>query len=94
MEDFVERLGKNSGLYSYGIKETSQAAELGAVEHLMVTDIVMRTIGVAEKQGLEDLFNRVEKGAGEIHIISTMHPAGEQLDKFGGVAALLRYKIQ
>jgi len=94
MEDFVERLGKNNGLYSYGMKETSEAAELGAVEHLMVTDIIMRTICATDKQGLEDLFSKVEKGAGEIHIISTMHPAGEQLDKFGGIAALLRYKIQ
>jgi protein pelota len=75
VENFVERLGKDNGLYTYGFEETISAAEMGAIEDLLVTDTVMRSLSSNVKKKIETLFNNVEKGRGRIHIISKMHPA-------------------
>lgn len=94
MEDFYARMGKDEGTYTYGVKETLKAAEMGAIETLLVTDKLMRQIVGDEQQQIEKLFNYVEKTGGEIHILSTFSPAGEQLDKYGGCVSLLRFQIQ
>lgn len=94
VETFIERLGKDNGLFTYGIAETMSAAETGAVEHLLVTDLKMRGIGSKNKKSIEDLFLLVEKNRGQIHIVSTLHPAGEQIQNYGGIISLLRFKVQ
>ena len=47
-----------------------------------------------KNNNIASLFNVVEKNRGRIHIVSTLHPAGEQLQNFGGIISLLRYKAQ
>ena len=94
IETFIERLGKDNGLFTYGLKETMDAAERGAVEHLLVTDLKMRVIGSKNKESIGDLFLMVEKNRGQIHIVSTLHPSGEQIQNYGGVISLLRFKVQ
>lgn len=94
MEDFFGRLGNDSGTFTYGLKETMKAAEMGAIETLLVTDTLMRKIVGDEQQDIEKLFNYVEQTGGDIRIISTLSPAGEQLDKYGGCISLLRFRIQ
>ncbi|MHA1821549.1 MAG: mRNA surveillance protein pelota [Promethearchaeota archaeon] len=93
MEEFITHLGKDDGLITYGLEETLKAAEMGAIEILMVTDIVMREIRKNKEQDIEKLFNLVESARGQIKIFSTLHPAGEQLQNYTGIAAILRYKI-
>ncbi len=93
MNDFVERLGKDNGQFSYGFDETVAAAKMGAIQDLLITDLVLRSrINKDERKNLEELFYLVENGRGDIHIVSTLHPAGEQLQNFSGIAALLRFK--
>jgi len=94
MEEFITHLGKNDGLVSYGLKQVLNAANIGAIEHLLITDILIRTIGHTIGNELESLFESIEKTNGSIHILSTQTPAGEQLQQFGGIVALLRFKIQ
>ncbi|MGL6297678.1 MAG: mRNA surveillance protein pelota, partial [Methanobacteriaceae archaeon] len=71
----------------YGKKEVINAANLGAVEKLLVIDIFVRE---AEVEAIMDL---VENMSGEVMVISTEHDAGEQLKALGGLAAKLRYAI-
>jgi protein pelota len=94
VEAFIERLGKDNGLFTYGLVETMNAAETGAVEDLLVTDLKMRVIGSKHKERIEDLFLMVEKNRGKIHIVSTLHPSGEQIQNYGGIISLLRFKVQ
>ncbi|MBU0662152.1 hypothetical protein KJ891_01715 [Candidatus Micrarchaeota archaeon] len=35
-----------------------------------------------------------ERNRGTVHIISSRHNAGKQLEGLGGVAALLRYRVK
>ncbi|MBN2155029.1 MAG: mRNA surveillance protein pelota [Candidatus Lokiarchaeota archaeon] len=95
MDEFIERLGKDNGLFTYGFKETLIAAQLGSVQDLLITDQVLRSqINKEDRKNLEELFYLVENGRGIIHIISTLHPAGDQLHNYSGIAALLRFKVQ
>jgi protein pelota len=95
MDEFIERLGKDQGLFTYGFDETLSAANLGAIQDLLVTDVVLRSrINKDDRQRIEQLFYLVENARGNIHIISTLHPAGEQLQNYSGIASLLRFKTQ
>jgi protein pelota len=93
MEEFISRMGRNNGLFTYGLNDTLQAAEMGAIEKLMVTDILMRTIGSEKQNAIEKLFTLVENSRGEITILSSSSPAGDQLQKFGGIASLFEDSI-
>jgi protein pelota len=95
MNVFVERLGKDNGLFTYGFQETLSVAKVGAIQDLLITDVVLRSrINKDDRKKLEELFYLVENGRGTIHIISTLHPAGEQLQHYSGIASLLRFKTQ
>ncbi len=76
------------GMYSYGRPSVATAAEAGAVELLLVIDSLVRDAGV------EELMKKVERARGDFMIISSLHEAGRRLESLGGVAALLRYRVE
>ena len=88
--ELVERLfseiSKN-GLFVYGPAEVEDALNRGAVETLLLTDIIVRTnqankiLELAKATGCKPM------------IISTVHEAGKKLDGLGGVGGILRYKL-
>lgn len=78
---------KKEGLAAYGEKEVAQALENGAVEHLLISDTLIRS-----EQG-DRLVNLAQSHQSTFTIINTIHDAGKKLDGIGGIAALLRFKI-
>ena len=76
------------GLFSYGKQHVVTAAESGAVDLLLVLDSSVRDVEV------ENLLKTVERARGEFMIVSSLHEAGRRLESLGGVAALLRYRIE
>lgn len=88
VERFLEELGKDSGLVTYGLNEIKNAVEIGAVDKLLISDKLVR------EEGMEKLMDLTEKNRGEVHIINSSHEAGERLFHLGGVAAFLRYKVE
>ena len=88
VEHLLEEIAKD-GPATYGVSETEQAVEVGAVETLLVIDKLIR----GPHEQIDKLLKNTETSAGKIVIISSLHDAGKQLDALGGVAALLRYKI-
>jgi protein pelota len=88
--ELVERLfseiSKN-GLFVYGPAEVEDALNRGAVEILLLTDVIVRTnqankiLELAKSTGCKPM------------IISTVHEAGKKLDGLGGVGGILRYKL-
>jgi len=86
-EKLVDRLLeeiKKDGLYAYGVNEVREALNMGAVEHLLVTDRRYRDF--------KDLMDLALNTGADVHIISTAHEAGRMLENLGGVAALLRFR--
>lgn len=93
VENLLVNISK-SGLSIYGFKETKNASFLGAVENLLVTDnLIKKTREEKNFLILEEVMKTVEKAQGQINIISSENEAGKKLDSLGGIAGILRYKI-
>jgi len=87
---YVEKLFeeiKMNGLATYGEKEVENALVNGAVDRLLIIDVLVR-----KKVG-EHLLNLAKENKSEFTIINTMHEAGKKIEGIGGVGALLRFKI-
>jgi protein pelota len=82
---------------AYGIEETMQAAEFGAVEELLILDSRLRMERAGEGDwgvGANELIRTVEQKGGEVTVFSEEFDPGQQLKNLGGVAALLRYRLE
>jgi len=82
---------------AYGIDEVAEAAEFGAVETLLVVDDRLRE----ERQGrgdwevdVDEVVRSVERQGGEVTVFSGEFAPGQQLRNLGGIAALLRYRLE
>jgi len=94
IEEVLEHIAKDDGLSTYGRDQVSKAVDYGAVEHLLITDRRLREGEEDERRWMDKLIRTTESARGSFHIVSTEHPAGDQLQSLGGIAALLRYRIQ
>ncbi|HLC72960.1 MAG TPA: mRNA surveillance protein pelota [Candidatus Nanoarchaeia archaeon] len=94
VEEVFKEISKE-GNAVYGFKEVQDAADAGAIKVLVVTDELIRQLRQAEEyQKLDRIMKTVEATGGQIHIITTEHQAGQELQGMTGIAALLRYKIK
>jgi len=93
IEEILRRLGKGQLDVTYGLEQVKVAAELGAVEKLVLADTMLRETSDEKRLLLEDLMRIVEQKGGKIMVVSTEHEAGAKLTALGGVAALLRFSI-
>ena len=87
VEQLFSEIGSD-GLFAYGAQSVRLAAESGAVSILLVSDTKVRT------EEADSLIKLVEGASGEFIIISSLHEAGRKLESLGGVAAILRYRIE
>ena len=86
VEKLFEEIKKDE-LAAYGEQEVSNALNNGAVERLLVSDILVRT------QKGEQLLRLAKQNNSKFTIINTIHEAGKKLEGIGGIGALLRFKI-
>jgi len=93
IEEILKRLGKGEQNVAYGIDNVEKAAQLSAVEKLILADTVLREASDEKRLHLEDLMRNVEQKGGSIIVVSTEHEAGQKLLALGGVAALLRFAV-
>ena len=93
VEEFLTQI-KTQGKAAYGWKETLAAIDAGAVEVLLITD---RFLKDAQESGIfsrvDKAMESVEKSRGAIYIIEELNQAGKLLQGFGGIGAILRYKL-
>jgi protein pelota len=87
VEKVLEEISMN-GKYAYGPNEVRNAVNAGAVQSLLILDKLVRV-----KQN-ENLLRDVEKTGGSILVVSSSHEGGKKLEALGGIAAILRYKLQ
>ncbi len=93
VEELFAEISKNN-LASYGLKETKNAAIAGAVRTLMVTDsFIQKKRNENKYEEIEEIMKTVDSTKGSILIISSEHEAGKKLDGLGGIAAILRFKL-
>lgn len=87
INNLLAEIGKNSSKVAYGVKETRDAINLGAISQLLILDTK-----VAE-ENMGESMDMVENMKGEVMVISSEHEGGKQLESLGGMAAILRYAI-
>ena len=93
VENLIENISKDNGLGTYGDAEVKKAAQFGAIEHLLITDKKLREGSEEDRRRMDNIIRDTEKTRGAFHIVSTEHPAGEQLHRLGGLGAILRFRI-
>ena len=94
IEKLIENLAKDNGLATYGDKEVERAVQFGAVEELLITDMKLREGDDAQRRRMDQLIRDAEKTRSAFHIVSTDHPSGDQLQNLGGIAAILRFRME
>ena len=87
VNNLLEEIARNSSKVAYGIRECSEAINLGAVEKLLVLDKMVATNNLGQQMDM------VENMKGEVMVISSEHDGGKQLESLGGIAAILRYAL-
>ena len=93
VEELFAEISKNN-LASYGLKETKNAAESGAVKTLLITDQFIQKMREQNKyKEIEEIMKKADNAKGDIIIVSSDHEAGKKLNGLGGIASVLRYKI-
>lgn len=87
-DEFMVRVHKGTGLAAYGKKEVAEAVELGAVETLLVLDEALR-----KDKEMERMTEEAESKKANIVFFSSRGDSAHKLKGFGGIAALLRFRI-
>lgn len=82
---------------AYGPDAVAEAAEYGAVETLLVLDERLRQERDDDGEweiDADEVVTTVEQQGGEVVVFSGEFDPGQQLRNLGGIAALLRYRLQ
>jgi len=96
VDELMERIADGAKV-AYGPEQVARAAEYGAIEHLLVLDSRLRD----ERRGdgdwdvdVDDIVETSEQKGGEVTVFSGEFDPGRQLANLGGIAALLRYRLE
>ncbi|GIL62954.1 hypothetical protein Vafri_17101 [Volvox africanus] len=93
LQDFFDLLSTDSSRAFYGPGHVFAAAELGAIQVLLISDSLFRINHVEKRRKYADLVEGVREAGGEALIFSAMHISGEQLSQLSGIAAILRFPL-
>ncbi len=94
VEQIIAEISK-AGKVTYGLDQVKNACEIGAVEFLLITNNIIKKF--REENNffkLENIMKNCENSRGKIVIVDSSNEAGKKLDGIGGIAALLRFKIE
>ena len=93
VDSILKEISKD-GVSVYGFDEVKQAVEAGALKILLVTDKLIQDLREKEAYtALESIMKLAEQNKAEIHIINSENSGGKKLDGLGGIAGILRYKL-
>lgn len=94
VEEVLSEISKD-GLVSYGWNDVKKTVEAGAVKTFLVTDdFIQKKRKEGKYEELDRLMKQVDSTDGKIHLLSSEHESGKKLGGLGGIAALLRFKIE
>jgi len=96
VDELTARIAEGARV-AYGPEEVATAADYGAVEHLLVLDERLREERGGEGEwdvDVDEIIETVEQKGGEVTVFSGEFDPGRQLANLGGIAALLRYRLE
>jgi protein pelota len=96
IDELTERIATGAEV-AYGPEAVGEAAEYGAIERLLVLDERLRTERGPDGQwdvDVDEIIETTEQKGGDVTVFSGEFDPGQQLRNLGGIAALLRYRIE
>jgi len=93
VEELLTEISKNN-LAVYGIKDTNNAVNAGAVSALLITDTLIQASRDNEDyEKIDNMMKITDSMKGSVNIISSEHEGGKKLNGLGGIGAILRYRL-
>ncbi len=92
-EEFLEHLGRGDGLAVYGVDVVARVAEWGAARKILVCVELINTANEKLRERTLAMIRHAKSSSCDIRIISRTHPLHDRLENFGGIVAILRYRI-
>jgi len=95
IDELPRRIGEGARV-AYGTEQVQKAADFGAIEHLLILDERLRKERGEEGEwefDVNELITTTEQKGGDVTVFSNEFAPGDQLAGFGGIAALLRYRL-
>lgn len=93
VEELLTEISKNN-LAAYGLKETENAVNAGAVKALLITDsLIQKLREKGEYEKIDNMMKLTDSMKGSVNIISSGHEGGKKLNGLGGIGAVLRYRL-
>ena len=89
MDKFSLELRKDSGLVAYGLQDVRNAAAASAIGTLLVEDELLRN-----SKEVESVVEEGEKRKASLVVFSHESDGGRELSGFGGLAALLKFRLR
>ncbi|MCY0850866.1 mRNA surveillance protein pelota [Sulfuracidifex metallicus] len=89
MDKFMEMLAKGSRNIAYGKEEVRKAAEIGAID----TVLVLAELIIGQENDYPTILNEVSEKGGKIILVPRDSPSYYQVKNIGGIVALLRFPI-
>ncbi len=96
IDELTERIAEGAKV-AYGPDQVATAADYGAIEDLLVLDDRLRE----ERSGdgewaidVDTVIETTEQKGGDVTVFSGEFAPGQQLRNLGGIAALLRYRLE
>jgi len=93
LQNFYDTLTTDQDRACYGYKDVLAADEQLAIDELLVTDKLFKACNFEQRRQYVSLVESVKEHKGTVHVFSSMHVSGAQLDKYTGVAAILRFPL-
>jgi len=93
LEDFYQMVKSEPDRVSFGPKQVKEAVDRGGVGTLMVVDSLFRNANVGTRRQYVEMTESVREQGGTVHVFSSQHVSGEQLQQLSGIAAVLRFPM-
>ncbi len=92
LEEALARIGRGNARIAYGIDEVQEAAEMGAVDILVVGEVMLKNPAISNR--LVSIMELVDEYGGKVLLLSPKAELYPTLRNLGGIVALLRYAIK
>uniref|UniRef100_T1J2J3 Protein pelota homolog n=1 Tax=Strigamia maritima TaxID=126957 RepID=T1J2J3_STRMM len=93
LDTFYTMLQNEPSKAFYGLKHVEKANEAQAIETLLISDNLFRSLDFAARKQYVTLVDSCRENGGDVKVFSSLHISGEQLDQLTGVAAILRFPM-
>ncbi len=93
LNEFMMFAAKDKELIAYTLNEVYNASKLNAISKLLILDKLIYSIDDKERSIAQEIIENAEKNKADVVIVTEDSIVSPTLTNFGGVLAILRYKL-